>query len=106
MLQHVATSFPHESHVMGFTTCSLVVPAGPVKARSGGFWSGLTWAFRTASNSAQRVFFKNFETSTRLPWPAVTGAMGTTAPMPTAAATCAMPRSCEANESTFDLCDL
>ena len=42
---------------MGFTTCSLVVPSGPLKARSGGFWSGLTWAFRTtAGNSAQRVF--------------------------------------------------
>lgn len=43
------------------------------------------------------------QASTRLSQPA---AGATAAPTPTAAATsCAMPQSCEANESTFDLCN-
>lgn len=94
-----ATSVPHESHAMGFTTCSLV-PSGPLKARRRGFWSGLTWALRT-STSRWTIFLvaKLCQTSTRLSQPAAP-------PTPTAAATsCAMPRSCEANESTFDLCN-
>ncbi len=79
------------------------------KPEAGAFGRAWPGRFGQLPATPRNEFFWHFETSTRLPhWPAVTGAMGTTAaPMPTAAATsCAMPRSCEANESTFDLCDL
>lgn len=57
--RYVATSVRHESHTMGFTTCSLV-PSGPLKARRRGFWSGLTWALRTSTSRWTIFLSPNF----------------------------------------------
>lgn len=98
---YVATSVPHESHAMDFTTCSLA-PSGPLKARRRGFWSG-TWALRRCHRDFAKRFFETSTQSTQSTRLSPAAAM---AAPPTAAATsCARPRSCEAN-STFDLCDL